>query len=460
MRRKSTDVIFNRSLLILNKPDYGFTIDPLFDFEYGYDIRNKERSWLNTRGILIEGFIGKTVSFSSSFYENQALPPLWIREYTLKRHVIPGQGGVKGFGNEAFDFANSSGYVNWAPSKFFSFRLGHGKNFLGDGYRSMILSDFSSAYPYFMLTATYWKIKYISLTSQFSHPDVTDHTNDDGSSVYAKKYNTLHYLSLVPGKRWNISFFESVIWQSHDSSFNRGFELSYLNPVIFLRPVEFNLGSFDNEIMGLNLRFTATKRIVLYGQFVIDDMRIRDFLAGNGCFGNKYAYQAGIKTFDFPGIKNLNLRAEFNLIRPYTYSHRSPVQNYSNGREPLAHPAGANTKEAVFIAGYNYRRFYFNLKYNQEVTGLDSTGLNYGKNIFLSYNTYPKEYDNYTAQGRYTTLSQLDFTMSYLINPLTNMNIFISAILRKEDNSTMHKSYSYLSFGFRTSLRNLYYDFL
>jgi hypothetical protein len=186
-KSKITDVLFNRNLIILSKPDYGFTIDPLFDFEYGYDFQNNHRSWLNTRGILIEGYIGKTISFSSSFYENQALPPLWIRDYTMKRHVMPGQGGVKGFGNEGFDFASSSGYVNWAPSKFFNFRLGHGKNFLGDGYRSMILSDFSSSYPYFMLTATYWKIKYISLTSQFSHPDVTDHTNSDGSSVFAKK---------------------------------------------------------------------------------------------------------------------------------------------------------------------------------------------------------------------------------------------------------------------------------
>ena len=269
----------------------------------------------------------------------------------------------------------------------------------------------------------------------------------------------MHYLSFSPWKKFNVSIFESINWQASDSSDYRGFDISYLNPVIFYRPVEFNLGSGDNALTGINLRFTPLKGIVLYGQFVIDEFKIKEMTSGNGWAGNKYAWQTGIKTFDLLGIRNLNFQIEFNSIRPYMYTHATIVQNYSNGKEPLAHPSGANTKEAVAIAKYNYKRLYFNMKYVWSGFGLDSSGISFGKDIFRSWADHPNDYGNKTGQGLYTTLNQLDMSLSYLVNPSTNMNIFAAFTLRKEHNYKMENSYTYFSFGFRTSLRNLYYDF-
>jgi hypothetical protein len=456
-RRLPLDILFNTNLITINKKDFGFTIDPLFDFGYGYDFAKDRFTWVNTRGFLVEGYLGSNFAFSTRFYETQAKLPLWIDNYVRDRNAVPGQGWMKPFSGGAWDYANASGYISWSPSKFFDIQLGHGKQFWGDGYRSMILSDFSSYHPYLMISTNFWKIKYVILYSQFTHPELFIATN--GDKIFYKKYSTMHYLSYAPGKRWNISLFEAIIWQASDSTYNRGFDLSYLNPVIFFTPVEFNLGSGDNTLVGMTLRFTAADGIALYGQFVIDEFIMKEMTNGKGWSGNKYAWQAGVKTFDLLGIRNLNLQAEFNLIRPYMYSHYSLVQNYSNAREPLAHPSGANTKEAVAIAKYNYKRLYFNLKYVWEGMGLDSAGINFGKNIFSNYLTAPNGYGNYTTQGLYTTLNQLDFTVSYLVNPSTNMNFFIGATLRREKNYKMDNQYTYFSFGFRTSLRNLYYDF-
>jgi hypothetical protein len=44
------------------------------------------------------------------------------------------------------------------PSKNFDLQLGYGKNFIGDGYRSLLTTD--GPYPYFKLNTTFWKIKY------------------------------------------------------------------------------------------------------------------------------------------------------------------------------------------------------------------------------------------------------------------------------------------------------------
>jgi hypothetical protein len=371
---------------------------------------------------------------------------------------MPGQGRTKPFGEGALDYANASGYISWSPGKFFNFQFGHGKQFWGDGYRSMILSDHSLYHPYLMITTTFWKIKYVNLYSQFSHPDVIDHVTN-GDPVYAKKYSTMHYLSYTPGKRWNISLFESIIWQASDSSYHRGFDFSYLNPVIFYRSIQFNLGDGDNALIGMNLRFTPIKGIALYGQFVIDEFKIKEMTSNKGWAGNKYAWQLGVKTFDLFKIENLNIQAEFNLIRPYMYSHYTTVQNYSNAKEPLAHPSGANIKEAVTIAKYNWKRLYFNVKYVWSGMGFDSDTVFYGKDIFRNPQNAQNEYGNRTGQGLHTTLNQIDFTVSYLVNPVTDMNLFISATYRKEKNSMIDNTYTYFSFGIRTSLRNLYYDF-
>ena len=47
------------------------------------------------------------------------------------------------------DLYYSSGYINYNINSFFDIQLGHGKNFIGDGYRTMFISDNSFNYPYF-----------------------------------------------------------------------------------------------------------------------------------------------------------------------------------------------------------------------------------------------------------------------------------------------------------------------
>jgi len=269
----------------------------------------------------------------------------------------------------------------------------------------------------------------------------------------------MHYLSFAPSRKWNISLFEAIVWQASDSSFYRGFDLSYLNPVIFYRPVEFNIGDGDNALLGTNLRYTAFKKTAFYGQFLIDEFRIKEMTNGKGWAGNKYAWQLGVKSFDLFGLPNLEFQAEYNFIRPYTYSHYILTQSYSNAKQPLAHPDGANTKEAVVIAKYNYKRLYLNLKYVNAATGFDPAGKNFGKDIFKSYSTAESDYGNKTGQGLSGRLNQVDFTASYLVNPVTDMNLFLGATLRRESLFSIKTSYSYLNFGFRTSLRNLYEDF-
>ena len=59
--------------------------------------------------------------------------------------ILPGQGvsRVSSWNRTTrdLDYAMANGHVSFQTSKHFNFQFGHGKHFIGDGYRSMLLSD-------------------------------------------------------------------------------------------------------------------------------------------------------------------------------------------------------------------------------------------------------------------------------------------------------------------------------
>ncbi len=438
--------------------DYFLELSPLFDLQYGKDFSNDSSLSANTRGVQVSGSIGKKFSFYSSFYENQAKFPDYISEYVKEKEVVPGQGRIKTFKGSSFDFSQAFGYISYTPTKHVNFQFGHGKNFIGDGYRSLLLSDFAYSYPFLKITTTVWKIRYMNLFTSFQ----SDISLVDNLASYPRKYGSFHYLDITIAKRIQLGLFEGIIWQGTDSTGKRGIDINYINPIIFYRPIEFSLNSADNAIMGINLKIKALKFTSVYGQFVMDDLNLSKSKEGKGFFQQKYGYQIGIKSFNLFGVKNLFVQAEYNQVRPYTYAHKKQLQNYAHYNEALAHPLGANFREAIGIIGYRWKDLSAELKVNYAVYGADTGMYSYGQNIFISdFNAVSGIYSfgNSIGQGVKTTLVYAQFRLSYLVNPKTNWNIFIEYTSRKQSTEFAERSNSLFNIGMRTSLRNLYYDF-
>jgi hypothetical protein len=298
-------------------------------------------------------------------------------------------------------------------------------------------------------------IKYQVLYNQYI--DIRENIPDIG---YPRKYSTTHYLSWAISKRVNLSFFDAIVWQATDSLGRyRGFDIQYLNPIIFLRPVEFSVGSPDNALLGLNLSVVVGKHNVLYGQLILDEFKLSEVTAGNGWWGNKQGFQLGFKTYDPFGIENLYLQTEYNWVRPYTYSQRDPLKNYGHYNQPIAHPYGANFWEYLIITEYNYKRLFFNYQFTYSLYGDDPPGMNYGKDIYKDYNTRVSDYGNYIGQGIKTNLIYNEVKVSYLVNPAYNLNITLGYVNRQTITDAGTDMTNYIYFGLRTSLRNLYYDF-
>lgn len=450
--------IFNENLVDIQHEDYRIIINPLFDLSLGKDNQRDRLLFNNTRGFQVSGRIGSNFHYNSEFYENQSQFTSYIKDFVDETQVVPGQGLTKTFkADGGKDYASVAGYLSYQASKFFNFKLGYGKNFLGDGHRSLLLSDNAFNYPYFKITTSFWKIQYVNL-----YAEMLDIRQPNADGLFIKKYVTAHYLSWNVTKKLNVSLFEAVVYQ--DSTGTRGLELSYLNPVIFYRPVEFALGSRGgNVIIGLNAKLKATDHLHFYTQIVLDEFKFSHILAADGWWANKYGLQLGFKSFH-TFIPNLTIQSEFNWVRPYTYSHNSGFQNYGHYNQALAHPLGANFMESVSHIRYQKNRVFAELEIMYALQGRDTLDSNWGTDIYLGNGSRERGLDNETLQGVRTSIFLTDFKIGYILNPKTNLRLEIGYLSRNfspaintEDLTTSKTNYFY--FGMASRINNRYYDF-
>jgi hypothetical protein len=334
-------------------------------------------------------------------------------------------------------------------------QAGYDKNFIGDGYRSLLLSDNASNYPFLKLSTTIWKFKYINLWAQFN-----DIRNSGGDrDLFQKKFGAFHYLDWEVNKRLNIGLFEAIIWQAKDTSGYRGFDVNYLNPFIFYRPVEFSVGSPDNALMGLNVKLRLWKKTFLYSQIMLDEFYLQHVRDRDGWWANKQAAQIGAKVYDLFKVKNLFIQGEINYVRPFTYSHYIILKNYGHYNQPLAHPLVSNFLESVNFIKYKYKNFYIEYELMAAMKGENIDTLNYGADLYETYVTYAKEYGNYTGQGLRTFIFYNSLKISYLFNETNRMGFFIQVADRRKYSSLPTENTLFVMAGIQICPVKRYWDF-
>lgn len=447
--------IFSEHLLEYNQPDYTFYLSFLPDFQVGRSSVNKT-IWLNTRGAVAGGKLGKNFEFRAEFFENQARMPKYLDHQARLTYIMPGQAEIKDYNSgNALDYSYSTALLSYSLGKFMNFQLGYDQNFIGDGYRSMLLSDDQPPYPFLKTTATVGKIKYTVMWAQLMDLGAPKLSYNNG---HRKKWGVFHYLDWNVSKKFSVGIFESVIWQDADSTGKRGFDASYLIPIAFLRPVEFSVGSPDNALMGLNLKYSLSRNSTLYGQFLLDEFKLKEIWNRDGWWGNKFGGQLGFRSNDLLHLPRLNFLTEINAARPFTYSQRTSVLAYSHTAQSLAHPFGGNFMEWMNIADYQYKRWFFRGQVQLAKYGLDTLNSNFGKDVLKSYETRTLEYNNKIGQGVKTNFLYLQGTIAFLLNPKNNLRLEVSVGGRQEKNSLFDNKEFFCQIGLRSTFRQLYYD--
>lgn len=435
-----------------DSPFFKIKVNPLLNFKI-YNAPDDDVLFENQRGISLRGSIDDKLFYYVSILESQARYSKYVRDFERKFLVVPGAGFYKNYdstvftSNNAYDYFLGEGHVGINVTEHIGVQFGHGRHFIGSGMRSLLLSDFSTNYLYLKFDTRVWKFHYQNIFAELQ----TEGTRDSpGDERIPTKYMATHYLTLQVAKNFDIGIFESVIFARANQ-----FEFQYLNPLILYRTVEGAIGSPDNVILGMNANWNFLNHFSLYGQIVLDEFKFNELTNGNGWWANKYGAQLGVKYINAFGVDHLDLQAEYNVVRPYTYTHKDSTSNYSHYNQSLAHPLGANFKEILFKARYSpTKKWSVEAFLMRSSSGDDDGNSNFGSNVLIPNGPVrvDRPYGNFVGQGLGYNVLLSSIDVSYQV--YQNVFLDLRYQYRKKDSVSpaLDRTDSYIGGGVRINL--------
>ncbi len=447
------------NLIEVNHPHFHLRVNPLLNIGLAPLTNEAQSVFLNQRGVELRGGFDDRLYFYANILESQAAFPAYVVARIRRDVAVPGAALYKPYNSSVFnikdgyDFLNGQGYIGFNITRHVGAQFGYGRHFIGNGYRSMLLSDFAQNYPFLRLNWRVWKLHYQNL---FAELDLRSANQTRDGTLVSKKYMAAHHLSIKLGRRVQVGLFETVIFARPNH-----FALYYLNPVILYRVVEQATGSPDNVLIGMDGHWNLSRHLQVYGQFILDEFKFRELVTNNqGWWANKYGIQAGFKYVDAFGLDHLDLQAEFNTARPYTYTHRDSTGSYAHHNQPLAHPLGANFNEFLLMARYRpLPRLRLQGRVIHMRVGEDAPGLNWGNNILLDHDTRLQEYGNRTGQGLRADITLAGMDISYMLGHNAWLDLQYFYRYKKSEEPLLSNRLQYLGAGVRVNLAPLRMDF-
>lgn len=418
--------LFHEHFIYLDKPDFKLAINPLLNLYAGGSDKKNNTIYRNTRAVNVKGAIGEKVVFQSSFYETQLNAPVWFDKYRSNYGVLPGETNPKGFGDDGYDIGSVYGsfFVKQSLQNMkMQFRFGYDNHFIGDGYRSLFLSDFSLPFLFGSLQLKYKEIEYLHLTASLQNPNFgnvlnIETTQRPSTAPYQKKTMSLHYL------RWNISskvslgFFEGTVFRVADTA-ERKFSLNYINPVPAVNLAMYGLDRLNNVMIGSDLSVDWSPYLSTYFQWLQDTKN-----------------PEGIALLASARFRHPNWKffLEYTHTGNEVFSHRDGRQSYTHYNQPLSHPSGAGSDEWITGAGYRFNNFEAETE------------------VILQRKHQDFDFSISSDSGAKSTHRFYEGTLRYIFNPLTRLQVFATYIMYHGSDNTEQ----FFHAGIKTQLRREY----
>lgn len=447
-----TEVLFKKHLFEITGKDFRVDISPLLDLSMGSDLNdaNERRLFQNTRGALIEVDLFNNFSFSTAVYENQARFSHYENRYYIsagelypkasggyqnnaKHGVIPGSARTKPFKGDGFDYAYAIGSMSYLPFKSLRLTAGNNQQFIGDGHRSLLLSDNAVAAPYFRIDwtisssfrMTYHRSRLLNLLRRGA--------SSSAEVYYESKGYSCNYYTYMPNKKINISLFEGGIWNRGDSLSSSFSHPLFYNPIPILSGLLLKNKNEVANVLGLNVGAAISTNHRFYGQLAINDLTF-----------DRVGVQFGYRGFDFFDLQDFSFQLEWNHVPNGLYENVNPRLNYVQYNLPLAHSKGNGFDEILLRCNYMYKRFYVDFSTSLFLTK------NYNQSSLLPIIQ--------TSSVSNNTITNTKAEFGYRFNRKINLTLFGAFIYRTEISSN-YTDNALVSFGLRTALINHYTDF-
>lgn len=317
----------------------------------------------------------------------------------------------------------------YTPNEVFQFQVGLDNHFFGEGLRSLWLADYGAPNPFGQIKVNFWRVQY-DIIYQFMRENL--------SGSWNKKFATTHHLSVNILPWLNVGLFENVIYRPKMEGQNRGYEWEYLNPVIFLRPQEYAIGSSDNVLIGASLS-AKIKQHTIYSQIVVDEFNFAELRKDRTYWANKLGAQIGVKGRFKTNQVHHFYRFEFNAIRPYTYSHIDIMHAYGHQGRPLAHPNGANFYEGLVEYNIRYNKWNFGAFGRYLRQGKDDIAfISYGSDIYKPYTMRPQDSGVEIGFGSHFNTLHVQLDAEYLLVERIKLSLFVQQHFRFTTNTSSY----------------------
>lgn len=451
--------LFDEHFYEYQNDEFFVTFDILANLSIGRDLRDPDNKnyFINTRGVHVNGGIGKYFGFFSNLRENQArYLDYQVNELRKGGQTIIASNGnqvqsgafvsggarTKGFKGDGFDFAYVTGGVLFMPVKNLVLSFGNNPIFIGAGHRSLFYSDHSNMFPHLR---TSWRL------NRFFNAEIiyAQHLNlirmelntPRTERLFEKKGFTVKYINFTPIKSLQLSLFEGTSWLRYDNDNIEQVHPLYYNPLPLLNTAILSQqGERHKTILGGQILWNPFRSLHLYSQIAYDEAFVSD-----------PSIQIGTRLAEPFRVRNLHVLLEANRIPETAYRHNNPRLNYINNNISLAHPMGVGVDEIVGRINYEWKRIGISVQANA-IRSVQNT-VNGVNGIPLAPRPVPS---NANFQEVVIGFGQID--LLYRFNKRSNLQVFTTVLFRQERISGNINETFYLGFGMRTPLSNRYFD--
>ncbi len=369
---------------------FTFSVRPIIGLSYMFNENGNmyHRYW----GGSFFAYIGKNFGMYGSLRDNSESELMSLPEYLTRE--TGGVYKVNEGGRKGGDFSEARGGITVAW-KWGSFGLMKDFFTWGNNYHGAnIFSGHAPSFPYIQLhlnPAKWFDFNYIHgwLSCKVIDSTRSYWAGDVYRVVYHNKFIAANMFTVIPWKRLNISFGNSIIYSSDNIN------PAFLIPFLFFKSVDhstyFNNDAGSNAQMFFDISSRQINHLNLYVTLFIDEFMLSRVFKKDE--NNFTSWKFGFRLSDFP-IQNLSLTGEYTRTQPLTYKHYISTTTFTSNNFNMGHYMRDNSQEIyVALAWKPIRGLYLNTSYTLAEHGADieytsALGADYDKIPFLKDKTW------------------------------------------------------------------------
>jgi hypothetical protein len=245
-------------------------------------------------------------------------------------------------------FDETSGYLT-ADFNLINFKIGRDRMKIGYGYIGALIDDNSPSFDYIGMNINYGIFSFSYFHAKISGNEGNQPDSiTQGVNTLGEKYIGYHRVGIHPSRYTEFGVGEFIIYA------NRPLEFAYVNPFNFYKSAEHAGKDRDNSMLFFDISNRSISGLKLYSYLLLDDIDFGKLF--KGWYGNQTIWNLGLTSSNFYKLLPIDIKAEYQRIEPYVFTHRLQYNNYTNLGYPLGTFSYPNSE--LFFTELSYRFTY------------------------------------------------------------------------------------------------------